>query len=149
PKLDVTIFDQETVTRIAARNAAAAGVNGRVHVAVGDLFDTPLPAGVDGILFFHIFECWSLERNTKLLRKCLAALPTGGAVLVYNFVSADDNTGPLTAAFMSAYFLSLATGEGMVYSAHDIEQVLLAAGCSRTERRDGMGFNHSLVVGYK
>jgi cyclopropane fatty-acyl-phospholipid synthase-like methyltransferase len=149
PHLDVTVFDQGSVTEIAARNAEDAGVAKRVHVWPGDLFADPFPADIDGILFCHIFEIWSLERNTELLRKCHAALPPGGAVLVYNFVCHDDDTGPLSAAFMSAYFLAVASGEGMVYSAADMDTAIRAAGFSRVERYEGVGFSHALLVGYK
>jgi hypothetical protein len=149
PHLAVTVFDQDTVVQIAAGNAAAAGVADRVHVATGDIFLDPFPAGVDGILVFHIFEIWSLERNTQLLRKCFEALPDGGAVLVYNFVSDDDNTGPLSAGLVSPYFLTLASGEGMVYAARDIESAIRAAGFPHVERHPNMGFNHALVAGFK
>lgn len=149
PHLDVTVFDQESVARIAMENAARAGVADRVRAAAGDIFDDPFPDGADGIMVFHFFEIWSLERNVKLLRKCYEALPEGGAALIYNFVSADDNTGPLSAALMSAYFLALASGEGMTYAASDMEAVLREAGFSRVERSGGLGFHHALVVGIK
>lgn len=149
PHLDVTVFDQESVARIATGNAERAGVADRVRAEAGDLFDDPFPGGADGIMIFHFFEIWSLERNVKLLRKCHEALPDGGVVLIYNFVSADDNTGPLSAATMSAYFLALASGEGMTYSAGDMEAVLREAGFSRVERSDGLPFHHALVVGVK
>lgn len=150
PHLEVTIFDQPTVLDIAARNAADADVAKRVHVWSGDMFADPLPPGIDGVLLCHIFEIWSIERNTRLLRKCYEALPPGGAVLVYNFVSDDDNTGSVSAAFMSVYFLTVASGEGMVYSAQDMEQALNAAGFARVERYDeGVGYRHVLMVGYK
>ncbi|MEU5940825.1 methyltransferase [Micromonospora sp. NPDC047548] len=149
PHLEMTIFDQETVLNIAKQNAVDAGVGDRVHGWPGDLFTDPLPTGIDGILFCHIFEIWSLERNTELLRKCYEALPPGGAVLVYNFVSDDDNTGSPPAAFMSVYFLTIASGEGMVYSVQDMKTALRDAGFSRVERHEGVGFHHALMVGYK
>jgi hypothetical protein len=148
--LEVTVFDQESVIQVAENNIAQAGLADRVHVCSGDFFKDPLPGGIDGILFCHIFEMWSLERNVDLLRRSYAALPTGGAVLVYNFVSDEENTGPLTAAFMSAYFLALASGEGMVYPARDVEMAIRDAGFSQVERSlDGIGFNHALLVGVK
>ncbi len=149
PNLEVTVFDHETVTAIAARNAEEAGLAKRVHVWPGDLFADPFPGDVDGILFSHLFESWSLDRNVELLGKCCAALPDDGAIFVYDLVSEEDNTGPLAAAFMSAYFLTIASGEGMVYSPLDIEQALRAAGFSRVERHQGVGFGHALLVGYK
>jgi cyclopropane fatty-acyl-phospholipid synthase-like methyltransferase len=149
PHLNVTVFDQESVVHIAERNARDAGLADRVHVAVGDIFNDPFPEGIDAIMVFHIFEIWSLDRNTKLLRKCYDTLPEDGAVLLYNFVSYDDNTGPLSAALVSPYFLTLASGEGMTYAARDMEDAVRDAGFSRVERYSNMGFNHALVAGYK
>lgn len=149
PGLEVTVFDHETVAAIAARNAEEAGLAGRVRTVPGDLFADPLPGGADGILLSHLFESWSPDRNVELLRKCHEALPEDGTVFVYDLVSEDDNTGPLAAAFMSAYFLTVASGEGMVYSPNDIEQALGEAGFTRVERHQGVGFGHALLVGRK
>ncbi|MEV5753957.1 methyltransferase [Actinoallomurus sp. NPDC052308] len=147
--LEVTVFDHEKVIGIAERNAADADLSKRVHTFPGNMLHDPFPEGIDGIMFFHIFEIWSLERNTEMLRKCYDALPEGGACLVYNFVSNDEGTGSATAGFMSPYFITLASGEGMVYSPNDMEAAIRAAGFSRVERYDGMKFSHALVVGYK
>lgn len=149
PHLEVTVYDQESVIQIAKRNAVEAGVADRVHVAPGDILTDALPRDADGFLVFHIFDIWSLQRNTELFRKCREALPEGGVALAYDFVSKDDNTGPLTAGLTSPYFLALSSGEGMVYAPRDMEKCLLDAGFSHTRRHAGMGFNHALVVGYK
>lgn len=149
PHLEVTIFDQETTLKIAEQNAKKANVGNRVHYCAGDLFTDPLPGGFDGVLFCHLFEIWSMERNIQLLRKCYDALDPGGAVLLYNFVSEDDNTGSAVAAFMSVYFLTIASGEGMVYSAAEMGTALHSAGFSHVERYEGVGFRHALLVGYK
>lgn len=149
PWLEVTVFDQESVVRLAAHRIEDPDLRRRMHFHAGDLLADPLPRGADTILFFHIFEIWSLERNTELLRKCHAALPEGGACLVYNFVSNDEGTGSVSAGLISPYFLTLASGEGMAYSPADMEKAVLDAGFSRVERFEDLGFSHALVVGYK
>ncbi|MBI3546930.1 MAG: methyltransferase domain-containing protein [Gammaproteobacteria bacterium] len=149
PHIEVTVFDQESVTRLAAERIQDPDLRKRVHFHPGDMFTDPLPPGADAILFFHIFEIWSLERNTELLRKCHAALPDGGVCLVYNFVSNDAGTGSLSAGLVSPYFLTLASGEGMTYSPQDMQRAVLDAGFSRVEHYQDMGFSHALVVGHK
>ncbi len=149
PQLEATVFDQESVTRLAARRIHDPDLRKRVHFHPGDLFADPLPEGADAILVFHVFEIWSLERNTELLRRCHAALPIGGVCLVYNFVSNDEGTGSMSAGLLSPYFLTLATGEGMTYSPNDMERAVLEAGFSRVERYEDLGFSHALVVGHK
>jgi methyltransferase len=149
PHLTVTVFEQARADH-AERKAAEAGLAARVRAWQGDFFSDPFPPEIDGIIICHVFEMWSLDRNTRMLRNCYRALPPGGALLLYNYVSDDDNTGSLGAAFMSAYFMSLATGEGMVYSAADMEAALRAAGFSRVQRyTEGVGFDHALLVAYK
>lgn len=148
PQLEVTVFDQESVTRIAAQRTETE-LSKRLHFHPGDLLTDPLPEGADGIMFFHMFEIWSLERNTELLRKCCEALPPGGVCLVYNFVANDEGTGSMSAGLVSPYFLTLASGEGMTYSPSDMEKALRDAGFTRVERHDSLGFSHSLLVGHK
>jgi len=149
PHLEVTVFDQESVTRIAAQRTEDAELSKRVHFHPGDLFTDALPEGADAIMFFHIFEIWSLERNTELLRKCYEALPPGGVCLVYNFVSNDEGTGSMSGGLVSPYFLALASGEGMTYAPQDMDKAIRDAGFSRVERYDGLGFSHCLAVGHK
>ncbi|MFI6277214.1 methyltransferase [Streptomyces sp. NPDC050988] len=149
PQLEVTVFDQESVTQIAAQRTEDAELSKRMHFHPGDLFTDALPEGADAIMFFHIFEIWSLERNTQLLRKCYEALPPGGVCLVYNFVSNDEGTGSMSGGLVSPYFLALASGEGMTYAPKDMNKAIRDAGFSRVERYDGLGFSHSLVVGHK
>jgi hypothetical protein len=149
PGLEVTVFDQESVTRLAAARLDDADLRKRMHFQAGDLLADPLPQGADGILYFHIFEIWSLERNTELLRKCYAALPDGGVCLIYNFVSDDDGSGPLSGGLVSPYFLTLASGEGMTYSPSDMERAARDAGFARVECHPGLGFSHALVVAQK
>jgi SAM-dependent methyltransferase len=149
PQLEVTVFDQPSVTRLAADRIEDPDLRKRVHFHPGDLLTDPLPKGADAILFFHLFEIWSLQRNTELLRKCHDALPAGGVCLVYNFVSDDEGTGPMSAGLVSPYFLTLASGEGMTYSPADMERAVRAAGFRHVERHEGLGFSHALVVGRK
>ncbi|MDG4766925.1 methyltransferase [Solwaraspora sp. WMMD406] len=147
PDLTVTVFDQPTVTELAAGRLPEAESAVRFHP--GDLFADALPQGADAILYFHIFEIWSLPRNTELLRKCYDALPDGGVCLVYSFVSDDDGTGSMSAGLVSPYFLTLASGEGMAYSSRDMEQAVRDAGFRQVQRYAGLGFSHALIVGHK
>ncbi|WP_117210214.1 methyltransferase [Allorhizocola rhizosphaerae] len=149
PHLQVTVFDHEAVTQLAAQRIDDPDLCKRIHFRPGDLFTDSLPTGADAILYFHIFEIWSPERNTELLRKCHAALADGGVCLVYSFVSDDAGTGSLTAGLVSPYFLTIASGEGMAYSPADVRRAVLDAGFSRVECHQDLGFSHALVVGHR
>lgn len=120
----------------------------RVHFVAGDF--SPIRcrrASTRSCTSLHSFEIWSLSRNTELLRKCSAALPPGGRCIVYNFVSDEAGTGPMSAGLVSPYFLILASRVGMTYSPADMEKAVRAAGFWEVERIDNLGFSHALVVG--
>ncbi|WJW74471.1 methyltransferase [Thiohalobacter sp. IOR34] len=149
PQLQLTVFDSASVCEIATRKIAAAGLQDRIDTHPGDMFEDPFPEGVDAILFSHIFTIWSLEKNTRLLEKSHQALQPGGSVLVFGMMGDDDDSGPLSTALGSPYFLAIATGEGMLYAWKDYEDCFRKAGFERIERIAGMPLDHGVVVGTK
>ena len=90
-----------------------------------------------------------MERNLEILRKCWRTLPKGGAVILFNMMSADDDSGPLSTALGSPYFLAIATGEGMLHRWTDYERAMREAGFSRTERAENLPLNHGVLVAFK
>jgi L-tyrosine C(3)-methyltransferase len=149
PSLKMTVYDSESVCRIAERNIRAQGLGGRVSTYAGNFLSDRFPPGVDGILFCHIFTIWSMARNVEILRRCWTALPQGGAVLVFNMMADDDDAGPLSTALGSPYFLAIATGEGMLHAWKDYENAMREAGFTRVERVAGLPLNHGLLAGFK
>lgn len=143
-----TVFDGATVLEAARGKIAAAGRAERIGTRTGDFLVDPLPADADAFLLAHICTIWSPERNTALFRKCCAALPAGGKLLVFNMVTDDGGAGPLMCALGSPYFQAVASGEGMLYSAGEIEGWLLEAGFSRTMRQK-LPMEHVLIEAVK
>ena len=72
-----------------------------------------------------------------------------GTGLLRDVVSNDEGTGSLSGGLVSPYFLALASGEGMTWSAADMEKSVRDAGFARVERFADLGFSHALVVGHK
>ena len=147
--LKVTVYDSKSVCLIAQEKIEAEGLSDRVFTWVGDFLNDPFPPGVDAIFFCHIFTIWSMERNTKLLRKCWNALPPGGAAIIFNMMGDDDDTGPLITALGSPYFLAIATGEGMLHAWKDYEKAILEAGFTSVTQVEGLPLNHGLLVANK
>jgi hypothetical protein len=148
PHLRGTVFDSPTVCQIARRNIHASGLGDRLDVVVGDSFVDPLPTGADCMMFCHFFTIWSGQEDRQLLRKAYDALPAGGKVIVFNMMQRDDETGPLTAAIGSPYFLTLATGKGMLYPWHDYVTWMKEAGFVRV-RTQRLPRDHGVVMGSK
>jgi ubiquinone/menaquinone biosynthesis C-methylase UbiE len=134
PHLRVTIIDLPTVAAAANEKVAAAGVDRQVRAVGLDVFEDEFPTGCDVVLFGHFLEIWSIERNRALIAKAAKAVEPGAGVFVVTPGSNDDGTGPDLAAALSAYFLTVASGEGMVYTGAEYEEWLREAGFVPTGR---------------
>jgi L-tyrosine C(3)-methyltransferase len=149
PSLKVTVYDSETVCALAQKKIEASGMSDRIFTWAGNFLSDPFPPGVDAILFCHIFTIWSMPRNLEILRRCRQALPQGGATILFNMMADDDDTGPLSTALGSPYFLAIATGEGMLHAWKDYEQAMREAGFSKIERVDRLPLNHGLLAAFR
>jgi cyclopropane fatty-acyl-phospholipid synthase-like methyltransferase len=147
PKLRATVFDSPTVCDIARKNIDAQGFADRLGATAGNCFVDTFPPGADCIMFCHFFTIWSEEKNQALLRKCFNALPPGGSVIVFNMMQSDSEDGPLTAAIGSPYFLTLATGEGMLYTWSEYESWMKQAGFSI--KKQELPWDHGVIIGVK
>jgi SAM-dependent methyltransferase len=134
PNLRVTIIDLPTVAATANEKIAAAGLADQVRSVGLDVFRDEFPKGCDAVLFGHFLEIWSIERNKALVAKAARAVDPGAGVFVVTPGANDDGTGPDLAAALSAYFLTVASGEGMVYTGAEYEEWLLDAGFEPGER---------------
>jgi hypothetical protein len=148
PSLRGTVFDLPSVCEIARRNIAANGLSGRLNVVSGHCFESDFPCNADAFLFSHFFTIWSKEKDLQLLKKSFAALPSGGRVMIFNMMQRDDGTGPLSAAVGSPYFLTLATGEGMLYSWNEYETLFREAGFQQV-KRIVLPKDHGVILGVK
>lgn len=148
PHLRVTVFDSPTVCERAAANIEAAGLSDRINTHAGNFFTDDFPAGIDCILFSHILTIWSPQNNVRLLTRAFDALPEGGRVMIFNMMSQDTGDGPLVTALGSPYFLSIASGEGMLYAWNEYEEFLASAGFRQTERLE-LPKDHGVLVGIR
>lgn len=142
------VFDLPTVCPIAERKIREAGLDARVDVIGGNCFEDALPREADCYLFSHFCTIWSPQRNEALFRKAYEALPSGGRVVVFNMMQEDDESGPISAAVGSPYFLTIATGEGMLYTWAEYERWMKNAGFCDIERVR-LARDHGAVIGTK
>jgi hypothetical protein len=149
PDLRVTIFDQPSVCAKARENVAANGLGDRIGTHAGNFLSDPFPTGVDAVLYSHIGSIWSHETNVGVFRRAREALPVAGRFFVFNMVPNDDHGGPLSVTTGSVYFHVLATGEGMMHSAPDYDDMLREAGFSKVEIVRGLPVSHAIVIGIR
>lgn len=148
PHLRATVFDSPTVCEIARRNIAASGLADRLDAVPGECFADPFPKDADCLMFAHFFTIWGEKKDRELLQKCHASLPKGGKVMIFNMMQHDDETGPLSAAVGSPYFLSIATGLGMLHTWNEYETWMRDAGFAPV-RRFRLLRDHGLITGTK
>ena len=84
-------FDLPQVAPIFEQYVAANGLGERLRFHPGDFFHDALPEA-DVIMMGHILHDWNLEEKKHLLRSAHAAVPDGGAVVVYDSVIDDDRS---------------------------------------------------------
>jgi hypothetical protein len=96
----------------------------RLQFYPGDFFTDELPSA-DVLVMGHILHDWDLTQKCTLLDKAYAALPTGGALVVYEALIDDDRRTNTFGLLMSLNML-IETPE-----ASTIPALIVAAGCGR------------------
>lgn len=149
PHLHLTVFDSPSVCKIARKNIQDKHLADRIDTHPGDLFSTEFPKGIDAILFSHMLTIWSPAENKQILQKTFNALPPGGQAIIFNMMGNDEDTGPLSTALGSPYFLTIATGKGMLYSWLDYQEWIESIGFSKVERIEQLPMDHGVFIGIK
>ncbi|MEC3913022.1 methyltransferase [Nocardia sp. CDC160] len=98
----------------------------RVVFEPGDFRTEDLPEA-DVLVMGHILHDWDLPTKKMLLAKAYAALPEGGALLVYEALIDDDRRTNLQGLLMSLNML-IETPGGFDYTAADLRTWLTEAG---------------------
>ncbi|BBY43572.1 methyltransferase [Mycolicibacterium celeriflavum] len=135
PDLHVTVLDLPTVAESTRARLAAQGMAERVTAVGGDCFAEELPGGFDAMLFSRFLSIWSEEKVRSLLAKAARALRPGASLYVIEALQDDDEMGPPFVAHLCAYFLTLASGEGMVRTWPEWMSWLEEAGFQSFSRR--------------
>jgi hypothetical protein len=110
---------------------ARAGLDERLRFHAGDFFADSLPPA-DVLIMGHILHDWNAEEKRVLLAKAHAALPSGGALIVYDAIIDDDRRENAFGLLMSLNML-IETEGGFDYTAEDCQRWMRDAGFSHTE----------------
>jgi hypothetical protein len=98
----------------------------RLECRPGDMFRDPVPGGPDVVLLSNVLHDWDVPECRSLVRRCAAALPPGGRLLIHDAFLNDTLDGPLPVALYSAALFTLT--EGRAYSAAEYRAWLSEAG---------------------
>ena len=110
-------FDLPEVGPIFEDYVADNGLSGRVQFHPGSFFDAPIPHA-DVVMMGHILHDWDLDTKKMLIRKAYEAIPTGGALIVYESIIDDDRSKNSFGLLMSLNML-IETPGGFDYTGAD------------------------------
>ncbi len=146
PHLSAVGFDLAEVAPIFEEYVEDHGLSSRVRFQPGNFFRDPLPK-TDVIMMGHILHDWNLEEKRFLIRKAWEALPTGGALIVYDAMI-DDNRSKNSFGLLMSLNMLIETPGGFDYTEADCMGWLEEAGFSqaRVEHLSGLD---SMAVGIK
>jgi hypothetical protein len=139
-------FDLPAIAPLFDEYIAAAGLAERLQFHAGDFFADPLPTA-DVLVMGHILHDWGADEKLALLEKAHAALPDGGALIVYESIIDDDRRENAFGLLMSLNML-IETPAGFDYTAADCEGWMREVGFRDTYARPLVGPD-SMVVGTK
>jgi hypothetical protein len=139
-------FDLEPIRPLFDDYVAAAGLQDRLTFHAGDFFADDLPHA-DVLVMGKILHDWDLDEKRQLLEKAHAALPDGGALIVYESLIDDDRRENVFGLLMSLNML-IETPGGFDYTGADCQGWMRDAGFGETYVQHLLGPT-SMVVGIK
>jgi hypothetical protein len=139
-------FDLPQVGPVFEENVAAAGLGDRLRFHPGDFFSDDLPEA-DVLVMGRILHDWNMEEKRVLLDKAYAALPDGGALIVYEAII-DDGRRENTFGLLMSLNMLIETSGGFDYTAADCQAWMKDAGFKETYAQPLVGPD-SMVVGIK
>ncbi len=122
------------------------GLGQRVRFFPGDFFTDPLPTA-DVLAMVHILHDWDLEEKKLLLAKAYAALPAGGALIIFESLIDDDGSQTAFGLLMSLNMLIELKG-GFDYTGADCSAWMNKAGF-RDIRVEHLIGPDSMAIGFK
>ena len=139
-------LDLPAVQPIFDDYVAAHGLSDRVRFVAADFFVDPLPSA-EVLIMGLILEDWDLEQKRVLLAKAYAALPAGGALIVYEPMIDDARRANAFALLQSLNMLIELPG-GFVSTGAEIRAWVREAGFRDTALQQ-IGDIWSMVTGVK
>jgi hypothetical protein len=146
PHLTGGNFDLPTVGPVFEKYVARHGLSDRLRFHPGDFFNDTLPSA-DVLVMGHILHDWNMEEKQMLLKKAFDALPSGGALIVFESLI-DDNRQENTFGLLMSLNMLIETPGGFDYTGADCSRWMREAGFRDTRVEHLVGPD-SMVIGFK
>jgi len=139
-------FDLPAIAPVFNKYVKAHGLSERLRFYPGDFLKDPLPSA-NLLVMGRVLHNWDLATKKMLLGKVYQALPSGGAVIVYERLIDDERRFNATGLLASLNMLVMTEG-GFDYSAADCIAWMREAGF-RDMRAEPLTDDQSMVIGSK
>jgi hypothetical protein len=138
-------FDLAMIEAAFTRYVGKQQLSDRLQFYRGDFFADSLPQA-DVLVMGRILHNWDHSTRSMLLEKAYAALPSGGALIVYDpFI---DEQRREAHGLLSSLNMLIETAGGSEYTAAECQNLMLQTGF-REIRIEPLGDIHTAVVGTK
>jgi len=139
-------FDLPVTGQIFEEYVNSFDLGHRLRFIPGDFFTDPLP-NADVLALGHILHDWNLEEKKRLITKAYNALPSGGALIIFEALIDDERRLNAFGLLMSLNMLIELPG-GFDYTGADCSTWLKEAGFRET-RVEHLAGPDSMVIGIK
>ncbi|WP_370398874.1 methyltransferase [Sulfitobacter sp. JB4-11] len=130
--LQLTLFDLPTVAPQAQARFAAEGLSDRARISPGSFRTDNLPDGADAISLIRVLYDHTDATVTQLLKRCFAALPKGGRLIISEPMRGGAKPERAGDAYFALYTLAMGTGKAR--SAEEIADLCRIAGFEEIQK---------------
>jgi SAM-dependent methyltransferase len=149
PDVEVTVLDHPGQLARLRANAAAAGLDARLHTVAADLLDhaRPFPGGFDVVWMSQFLDCFGEADIARLLERSKAALAPGGRLCIMEafWDRQANDVGEVVLQGLSLYFTCMANGTSRMYHSEDFVALIASAGL-RIVSDEPIGMSHTLLT---
>jgi predicted O-methyltransferase YrrM len=144
--LSATVFEKPPVDKVAKYSINKFGLNKRIGVVAGDMFQDNLPKRHDVHLISHVLHDWDLNEVQSVLKNSYKNLNPGGTIIIHDAHINKAKTGPISIAEYSVLLMFLS--EGKCYSFPEMKNLLEETGFKNIELKPTV-LNRSIIIGKK
>ena len=144
PRLKATVFDLPTTRPFAEKTIAHFELSDRINFVEGNYLKDDIEGPFDVAWLSHILHGESPDGCKTIIQKAIAALESGGIIIIHEFILDNSMDGPLFPALFSLNML-LGT-DGQAYSERQLMDMLADAGAKDIQRLEVQTPNDSGII---
>ncbi len=146
PDLRAVIYDRATTEPFARKTIEKFSLAERIDFIGGDFITDPIEGGSYDVAWLsHVLHSNGPDECSQLIVKVVAAMESGGLILIHDFILNNDKAGPEFPALFSLNML-INNPAGRSYSEEEIMAMLKHAGVQDIQRLSWQGPNNSAII---